>query len=266
MGTTSIRRGLLLAVLVTAMSGLVACKPTIESAVPEASQPDAALDREFIDSLQGVWASSERNGDDAETVILLSPDDEHGLQLIHDGVWWPVSVEDVDRANGTVAVVTRHLYNAEETLTFRKRDAGREHSDGSFFLQLTYGAGQTTQLGYVRRLTDRDRADITRIIAEGTREVARGDGPLKQDACDVDTLPNLRARLVCNEQDFAELDVDMLKQFTELTERYPDGASTVASAEKQLDACASRRCLTDAYASWQSYFDQNYDLADFEVR
>lgn len=266
MGTILIRRGLLLALLLTAMTAVVACKPNIESAVPETSLADAALDREFIDSLQGVWATNERNGDDAETVVMLSPDDEHGLQVVHDGVWWPADLEDVDRANGTVAFVTRHLANPEETLTFRKRTAGDEHPDGSFFLQLTYGAGQTTQFGFVRRLTARDRADITRIVAEGLDDIARDDGPVKADPCDVDTMPNLRARLVCNEQDFAELDVDMHKQFAELTERYPDGASTVASAEKQLDACASRRCLTDAYASWQSYFDQNYDLADFEVR
>lgn len=266
MRTISIRRGLLLALLLTVMTGLAACKPTVDSDVVEASLPDVSLDREFIDSLQGVWATNVSNGDDAETVVMLSPDDEHGLLVVHDGVWWPASVEDVDRDNGTVAVVTRHPYNPEETLTFRKRDAGGEAPEGSFFLQLTYGAGQMTQLGFVRRLTARDRVDIARIVGEGPHEGTRGDGSLLQDACDADNLPNLRATLACNDRDFAEMDVNIRKQFAELGERYPDSASTVASAEKQLDACASRRCLTEAYASWQSYFDQNYDLADFEVR
>ncbi|MEO6170928.1 MAG: hypothetical protein ABIO84_08340 [Lysobacter sp.] len=266
MGTTSIHRGLVLALLLTSITGLVACKPSVDAAVPEAGVPDTALDRELVDSLQGVWATDENNGDDAETVIMLSPDDGAGMQLVHDGVWWPGTVEDVDRDNRTVAMVTRHPYNPEETLTFRKIAAVAPHPEGSFSLSLTYGSGQTTPFGFVRRLTARDRADIARIVAEGVAQDARGDGPLQPDACDAATLPSLRATLVCNEQDFAELDVDMRKQFTELAERYPDGASTVASAEDQLNACASRRCLTDAYANWQSYFDQNYDLVDFEVR
>lgn len=266
MGTPSIHRGLLLALLMTAITGLAACKPSVDAAVAEASLPDAALDRDLVDSLQGVWATDENNGDDAETVIMLSPDDGAGLQLIHDGVWWPGTVEDVDRDNRTVAMVTRHPYNPEETLTFRKIAAAAPHPEGSFSLSLTYGSGQTTPFGFVRRLTARDLADIARIVAGGENEDGSGNESLKADACDAGTLPSLRATLACNEQDFAELDVDMRKQFIELAERFPDSASTVASAERQLNACASRRCLTDTYANWQSYFDQNYDLVDFEVR
>ena len=41
-----------------------------------------------------------------------------------------------------------------------------------------------------------------------------------------------------------------------------DGDRTVAAATRQLDACDSPTCLRAAYAQWQAYFDENYDLGD----
>ena len=52
----------------------------------------------------------------------------------------------------------------------------------------------------------------------------------------------------------------MRTQFKELAARYPDGDKVVAAAERQLDACRTEQCLRDAYAHWQAYFDDNYDL------
>ena len=62
--------------------------------------------------------------------------------------------------------------------------------------------------------------------------------------------------------EFAELDQSLRTQLVELSARYPDGDRTAAAVVKQLDACTTPECLRDAYAQWQTYFDDNYDLGD----
>ena len=59
----------------------------------------------------------------------------------------------------------------------------------------------------------------------------------------------------------AEINAAFAK-FKELADRYPDGDRTVQAATRQLDACQTPACLRGAYAQWQAYFDENYDLGD----
>jgi predicted O-methyltransferase YrrM len=55
---------------------------------------------------------------------------------------------------------------------------------------------------------------------------------------------------------------DVARVVDELSARYPDGDRTAAVVVRQLDACTTPGCLRDAYAQWQAYFDDNYDLGD----
>ena len=137
-------------------------------------------------------------------------------------------------------------------MTLRK--VPEKDAAGPFTLRITWRAGQTERLGFVRRLTDRDRGEI----AEAIKTAKAQDEP---GACDTDARTgSVRATLVCGHEEFAAIDAGMRKQFTELAYRYPEGDRTVMAATKQLDACATPACLRTAYAQWQAYFDENYDI------
>jgi hypothetical protein len=220
------------------------------AAAPEVEQPTA---ESFQRSLDGLWSTEESEGDDAETLYLFEWQLEGGLRVVRDGAWLNGKVEDVDLDNGTLALHVTSDTGPSETVTVRKiMDAATE---GAFTLRITWGGGQTEDLGFVRRLTVRDRERV----AEAVRTAGQDEGGF----CDSDApAGSVRAALVCGHQEFGALDAGMRRQFKELADRYPDGDRTVAAATRQLDACDSPSCLRAAYAQWQAYFDENYDLGD----
>ena len=220
-------------------------------AVPEVEPPSA---ESFQRSLEGLWSTEESEGDDAETLYLFEWQVDGGLRVVRDGVWLDSAVEDVDLDNGTLALHVTSDTGPSETITVRKvADAATE---GAFTLRITWGGGQTEDLGFVRRLTIRDREGVAKAI----RTAGQRNDP---GACDTDApAGSVRAALVCGHEEFGALDAGMRRQFKELADRYPDGDRTVAAATRQLDACDSPACLRAAYAQWQAYFDENYDLGD----
>jgi len=222
------------------------------TAAPEVEQPTA---ESFQRSLEGLWSTEESEGDDAETLYLFEWQPDGGLRVVRDGTWLDGKVEDVDLDNGTLALHVTSDTGPSETVTVRKMPDAK--TEGAFTLRITWGGGQTEDLGFVRRLTARDREGVLEAI----RTAGRQDGAVA--TCETDAPDgSVRAALVCGHEEFGALDAGMRKQFKELADRYPDGDRTVAAATRQLDACDSPACLRAAYAQWQAYFDENYDLGD----
>lgn len=234
---------------------LAACREDAGAgAAPVSTSTDQVTTEGFQQSLEGVWSTSDREGDDAQTLYAIEWLPGSGLRVVRDGTWLDGQVEDVDLDNGTLALYLASENGPSETVTVRKvPDADTE---GAFTLRVTWGSGQSEALGFVRRLTGRDRSGIAEAIA--------ADKTHKEGVACETTAPDgsVRAVLVCGNEEFAALDAGMRAQFAELADRYPDGDRAVAAATRQLDGCATPACLREAYAQWQAYFDENYDLGD----
>ena len=241
------------AMLLMAALLLASCRQDADTdpvaAAPEVEQPSA---ERFQQSLEGLWSTEENEGDDAETLYVFEWQ-AAGLRVVRDGALLDGKVEDVDLDNGTLALHVTSDTGPSETVTVRK--VPDPQTPDAFSLRITWGGGQTEALGFVRRLTARDREGV----AEAVRTASRPDDA----ACDTDApAGSVRAALVCGHEEFGALDAGMRAQFKELADRYPDGDRTVAAATRQLDACDTPACLRAAYAQWQAYFDENYDLGD----
>ncbi|MGO3127922.1 MAG: hypothetical protein ACTIJY_07615 [Luteimonas sp.] len=256
MASSSTWCGLVLALGVGVLSG---CGPSsqdmdVEYAGDDMSVAPQPLAQDFERSLAGIWITGVSRGDDAETIYAIEFQNVDGLRILRDGVWLKGTVEDVDVDNQTLAFRITRENGPGETVTLRKvQDAV---SGDGFSLRLTWAQGQTETLGFVRRLTDRDRQEIVLEIRQSSvlpeAVACGGDAP----------AGSLRATLACSESEFAELDRGLRTQLVELSARYPDGDRTAAAVVQQLDACKTPECLRDAYAQWQTYFDENYDLGD----
>ncbi|KAF1724694.1 hypothetical protein [Pseudoxanthomonas japonensis] len=247
------RARLMGAMLLLAALLLASCRQDADTdpvaAAPEVEQPSA---ERFQQSLEGLWSTEENEGDDAETLYVFEWQ-AAGLRVVRDGALLDGKVEDVDLDNGTLALHVTSDTGPSETVTVRK--VPDPQTPDAFSLRITWGGGQTEALGFVRRLTARDREGV----AEAVRMASRPDDA----ACDTDApAGSVRAALVCGHEEFGALDAGMRAQFKELADRYPDGDRTVAAATRQLDACDTPACLRAAYAQWQAYFDENYDLGD----
>ena len=247
------RARLMGAMLLLAALLLASCRQDADTdphaAAPEVEQPTA---EPFQQSHEGLWSTEENEGDDAETLYVFEWQ-AAGLHVVRDGALLDGKVEDVDLDNGTLALHVTSDTGPSETVTVRK--VPDPQTPDAFSLRITWGGGQTEALGFVRRLTARDREGV----AEAVRMASRPDDA----ACDTDApAGSVRAALVCGHEEFGALDAGMRAQFKELADRYPDGDRTVAAATRQLDACDTPACLRAAYAQWQAYFDENYDLGD----
>lgn len=246
--------GLVVALGVGVLSG---CGPSAPDSGIDSVGPDLADTPQTQDlerSLDGIWSTGLSQGDDAETIYAIQWQDAYGLRILRDGVWLAGAVEDVDVDNQTLAFRVTRENGPDETVTLRKvQDA---MSGSGFTLRVTWAQGQVETLGFVRRLTERDRQELVLAIRQADvlpeAVACGGDAP----------ADSLRATLACSEIEFAELDQSLRTQLVELSARYPDGDRTAAAVVKQLDACKTAECLRDAYAQWQTYFDDNYDLGD----
>ncbi|WP_159679851.1 hypothetical protein [Luteimonas sp. 9C] len=215
---------------------------------------DASQAQDLERSLDGIWSTDRSQSDDAETIYAIQWQDADGLRILRDGVRLAGGVEDVDVANQTLAYRVTRENGPDETVTLRKvQDAA---SGEGFRLRVTWAQGQVETLGFVRRLTERDHQELVLAIRQADvlpeAVACGGDAP----------ADSLRATLACSESEFGELDRSLRTQLVELSARYPDGDRTAAAVVKQLDACTTPECLRDAYAQWQTYFDDNYDLGD----
>jgi hypothetical protein len=246
--------GLVLALGVGLLSGCGPSSPDpdVDSVGPETAATPQAQDLER--SLEGIWSTGVSGGDDAETIYAIEWQSSSGLRILRDGSWLAGTVEDVDVDNQTVTFHITRENGPDETVTLRKvQDTA---SGGGFTLRVTWAQGQAETLGFVRRLTDRDRQAIV-------LEIRQAEVLPQAVACGGDApAGSLRATLACSESEFAELDRGLRAQLVELSARYPDGDRTAAAVVQQLDACRTPECLRDAYAQWQTYFDENYDLGD----
>ena len=246
-----------LGVALTACSGQSSPDEDAELAPSDATESptdETASTQDFQRSLEGIWSTARAQGDDAEVIYAFEWQATGGLRILRDGTWLAGTVEDVDLANETLAFHVARHNGPSETVTLRRQRSATD--DAGFTLRVTWGLGQTDALGFVRRLTDRDRQEIGMAIAQAA--------VLPQAAaCGGDAPPgSLRAQLACSEVEFAELDRGLRTQLVELSARYPDGDRTAAAVVRQLDACATPDCLREVYAQWQAYFDENYDLGD----
>lgn len=248
------RRAIRVAMLLAATLALGACTKDAETpSDPAAATAVEASAESFQQSLEGVWSTNDSEGDDAETLYAIAWQPDAGLQVVRDGAWLDGKVEDVDLDNGTLALHLASETGPSETVTLRKL---QDESGNGFTLRITWGAGQTDDLGFVRRLTGRDRNELAAAVAAV-------QAPETAGVCDTDApAGSVRATLVCGHEEFGALDAGMRRQFKELADRYPDGDRTVQAATRQLDACDTPACLRAAYAQWQAYFDENYDLGD----
>ena len=219
------------------------------------SSPDAdgsgAVDtpQAFQRSLEGIWSTDFAQG--VGSTYAIEYQSESGLRVVRNGIWLDGKVEDIDFNNQTLAL---HIgeNGLSETVTLRKMPI----VGGGFTLRVTHAGGQADELGFVRRLTDRDRQEIGMAISQEGTVV-----PATSWSCDSNAPgPSLRARLACSHEDFRSLDGDMREQLVELLARYPDGDRTAAAAIQQLDTCDTQACLREVYAQWRTYFKENYDL------
>ena len=224
-------------------------------AVDAAVAADAAL----VADLEGVWATSENtDSDDAETVYVIEAVGGGQLRISRDGTALDAQVEDVDPDQNTVTLRDQSGGGAVETLTFRKMED--ENGTGGFNLKLTYGNGQTEALGFVRRLSARDRETLAAALATPAQPVMDDTAAASADCASATTF---RARTVCADADLREQDALLMERFKFLTGRGSfDYESTRAAAMKQLDACNHSDCLRDVYAQWATYLDENYDAGD----
>lgn len=227
------------------------CRRDADAAPPTVAADDAAVaaDAALVADLEGIWATSENAGtDDAETVFAIESVADGKLRISRDGVALDAQVEDADPVQNTVTV--RHQIDGglAETLTFRKVED--ENGTGGFSLSLTYGNGQKQALGFVRRLSARDRETLAAAFA-----------PPEQAAVDPClAVPTFRARMLCENPDLRELDEKLTEYLDFIAHRGTnDAEATRAAATKQLDACNNRGCLYDVYAKWVSYLEGNYD-------
>ncbi len=224
-----------------------AAQPAPDDAAAAAVAVDA--DATLVADLEGVWATNENAGtDDAETVYVIESLEGRRLRLTRDGNALDTQVEDADPAQNTVTL--RHQVDGGlvEMLTFRKVED--ENGTGGFSLSLTYGNGQKEALGFVRRLSARDRETLATAFAPPAQTAV--------DACLA--VPTFRARMLCENQDLREQDEKLTEYFDFIAHRGPnDAEATRAAATKQLDACNNRGCLYDVYAKWVTYLEGNYD-------
>jgi len=246
--------GLVLALGVGVLSGCGPSSPdsSVDSVGPDVADSPQAEDLER--SLEGIWSTGVSRGDDAETIYAIEWLSSGGLRILRDGSWLEGVVEDVDPDQQTLAFRITRENGPDETMTLRRMQDAT--SAEGVRLRVTWAQGQVETLGFVRRLTDRDRQEIVLEIRQSAvlpeAVACGGDAP----------AGSLRATLACSQSDFAELDRGMRTQLVELSARYPDGDRTAAAVVQQLDACKTPECLRDAYAQWQTYFDENYDLGD----
>lgn len=243
-----------LALGVGVLSGCRPANPDVDSVGPGTPGMPQAQVQDLERSLEGVWRTGVSRGDDAETVYAIEWQEASGLRILRDGAWLQGAVEDIDVDHQALAFRVTRENGPDETVTLRRvQDPA---SGAGFGLQVTWAQGQTESLGFVRRLTDRDRQEIVLEIRQTAvlpRAVAcGGDAP----------AGSLRAKLACSDTEFAELDRGLRTQLVELSARYADGDRTAAAVVQQLDACTTPGCLREAYAQWQAYFDENYDLGD----
>ena len=185
------------AALVLGVALLAACRPQPatghgEDAAGTPAAVAAAAATAFQQDLEGVWVTGENTGDDAETVFRIESTTEHGLRVVMDDTWLSGQVDDVDTDGNTLTMHLQSATGPEETITLRKVP-GEGGGDG-FHLRLTWGNGIAQELGFVRRLSPRDREQIAAAVANARQADALGDGPLKPDACDAEELPTLRLR------------------------------------------------------------------------
>lgn len=252
--TWTCRLALALALGTKALSG---CRPSSPDSESDsigtvAPLPSQAQERDLQRSLEGVWSTGTSRGDDVETIYVVEWQDLDGLRIVRDGVWLQGAVEDVDVDNQTLTFRVTGSNGPDETVTLRRvRDAA---SPEGVRLRAISGQGQAESLGFVRRLTWRDRQELTLEMSQAAvlppAIVCRGDAAAKR----------LRATLACSEAEFAQLDRGLRRQLAELSALYPDGERTAAAVVLQLDACTTPDCLRNGYAQWQAYFDENYDL------
>lgn len=230
-----------------------AAQPAPDDAAAAAVAVDA--DAALVADLEGVWATNENAGtDDAETVYVIESVEGGKLRLTRDGNALDTQVEDADPVQNTVAL--RHQVDGGlvETLTFRKVED--ENGAGGFSLNLTYGNGQKQALGFVRRLSARDREAVANAFAGPAAPVA-GAGT------DCDAATTYRARTICADAGLREQDALLAERFGFLAARGTiDAESTRAAAMKQLDACNDSGCLRAAYAQWIAYLDENYKAGE----
>lgn len=241
------------------------CKPDVDAAAQpvgaDAATPAAAAvttDAALVADLEGVWATSENtDSDDAETVYVIGPVEGAKLRITRDGTALDAQVEDADPDQSTVTLREQSAGGPVETLTFRKMED--ESGSGGFNLKLTYGNGQVEALGFVRRLSERDRQTLAAAFA--TAEQPAVDGGAGAEDCPSATT--FRARTVCGDADLREQDALLMERFKFLTGRGSfDYESTREAAIKQLDACSNSDCLRKVYAQWSTYLDENYDAGD----
>lgn len=232
------------------------CRRDAAAAAPTVGADAAvAADAALVADLEGVWATSENAGtDDAETVFVIELVAAGKLHISRDGAALDAQVEDGDPVQNTVALRHQTDGGPVDTLTFRKVED--ENGTGGFSLNLTYGNGQSQALGFVRRLSARDRATLAAAFAEPAQSVAAA-------GADCAAATAFRARAICADEGLREQDGMLAERFEFLVMRNAaDGESTRAAATKQLDACNDSACLRDAYAQWIAYLDENYGAGE----
>ena len=242
----------------------IGCRRDAPAVVPDTTavpttQAMGDAEREFQRHLEGIWATQRQRGDDAETIFAIEwSEAEAGLRMLHDGQWLSGTLEDVDLGNRRLAWHVDTELGPEETITLRK--VPDEAEPEAFSLEVTWANGQSEALGFVPRLTARDRKEIATAIEAAKHSAAMGDGPEKNPACEGEH-DSLRLRLICNDQEWAMTDRRLVLRLDEMKTKQPDGEKTEAAALRQIDACRTKKCLEDAYAEWEQYLDENFDLS-----
>ena len=257
-----LQTGMLLALLFC----LAACHRDGASAAAAANDSAGAAisaSDALLNDMEGVWVTSDHAGtDDAETVYIIQRQGQ-GLRLFVNEEEWKVTIDDIDDTAGTVALV--HEANGpKEILTLRKVPATPAEGEGHH-LSVTFGLGQTEQLGFVRRISPADLAHMREIEADAQRAAASTDDDDEDDdesdegGVDCDPPDGFRNQQLCTDNALLEQHETLVARFETLIQaETADIGSTEAAAWKQLDACTSRRCLIDGYAHWLDYLEKNY--------
>lgn len=223
-----------------------------------AAAPAVSPDRQLLIDMEGVWSTHESEGtDDSEDIYVLWLEDGVLRVFLDQGgmAEWTFDVDDIDAGNGTVTL-KRAVQGLEEIITLRRVMAD-EQEGGGHHLTITYGNGQRSELGFVRRISP---ADIGKMQAVRRDEkaglVAVQD---EQDGLACASPEGFYESSVCQDAALRQEHRKLKSIFQALKDRgRADIEATEAAAWKQLRACKAKQCILDIYSEWNSYMIVNY--------
>lgn len=245
--------------MLLAMGTIAGCDKTN---APQAAVAAAPVDEAaFLSGFDGVWATTSSAGtDDAETVFRLRFTKDNS-DFVMDAHVFDVHLVDVDTDNQVVTFETSGERDPKEMLTVTRivAAADRGKPDAPFTLRITFGNGQFSDLSFVRRLSAQDMTAIAEARTSNDEADVGSVAAAEESTDDCANATNFVDRTTCKEGPLKLARREFEMAFSDAQTNYGvDAQNSLASAQKQLDACTNTECLQKAYSDWTRYVGENY--------